>query len=676
MTPARSAFALRTTALAVAALALLSVLAPGLRAIAAPGASDKPAFVASLVPESPAVPVGEDFSYTADIRLPSGASYLQAVFELARPGGEVLFRRTKVTYGIKPKGRVRYEFARDLTGPLALEAGDYPVKLTLTGTVLGATETTEVAGSLRVYPGSGTHVHVALIARVNGQPMTSPDGRFAVDPGQATGARDAVSRVSQRVLADPRAHVTLSVPPVLLAEWRRLSGGYTLADGTSVRPDAPVSVAYNAALADLKSAMDTGRLKLANTGYADPNLTDLADHGLAKDVGAQYDAGISAVFASIEATPSGVSAPAGGCVPPNQVSVLALKGVRALVVDEDCTRQGKSHAASGPYKLSHETLRTLVVESTTTAALSRADTETAMDRAFQRLVRQPKQPLVMSVEVDGDSNPATDTVGAALDAIEAQPWLQLGDADDLKPAASESPLRLLAGKKTPHAPKSFWKTVIKSRTYAAGYLAALGSSDTGATTAEIQSLVGEAASWSEPDNEWSTASRGLAFARASLSATRDTLDRVTMKVESLTLSGSSGNMPITIVNGSEKALDVTVHLSTTGGVRLAGPADIKMTLSPQENYFVVPVTMQRDLAGQLNVEVLAGTLVIARSKADVQASYLDRLAIVGLIVLMGIGVLVFIVRRVRSTQDVPQAAVSGEPYDWIEEIDEDDASAR
>ena len=683
MTPPRSDFVLRTAAMVVGVVALLCALVPVLSALAGPGAatslttaaSPSPALTASLLASSASVPTGRTFSYTADIRLPRGASYLQAVFEVVRPNGQIIFKRTKLGYGLAPGSKQHYVFSRDLTGPLALSPGEYPVKLTLEGTIQGSSVSTEVADVLRVYSAGGPDVQLALIAHIAGRPMSLPDGRFSVDPGQTTGARDAVSRVCRRVLRDPRAHLTLAVPPMLLAEWRRLSGGYTLEDGTVVRPDAPVAVAYNATLADLRAALDTGRLDLASAGYADPNLTDLADHGLTKDVGPQYDAGISAVFASLEVTPSDLTAPAGGCVPPNQVDILSQKGVRTLVVDDDCARIGKDQPVSGPYRLAHDEARALVVESTSTAALSRGDTEVAIDRAFVRLVKLPRQPLVMSIDVEGDSNPVTDTVSVALDAFEGQPWMQLVDADDVRATSSSASIRLVADGKTPHAPSGFWKTVAKARAYAAGYYAALSSNSTQASTAEVQSLVAEASSWSAPGNTWNSATRGLEYANASLKATRPALDGVQLRVETLTLSGSSGQVPITIVNNTQNTLSVVVRVSSTGGVRATGPRSFPVTLRPQENYIEVPVSMEQALDGKLVVEVRAGDLVLAHAKADVRASYLDRLAVVGAIVLIGAGVLVFIVRRVRSVPGAPAEEVAGSEKDWAE-YNDDETSTR
>ncbi len=676
MTPRRSAFASSAVAVSAAVLALLAVVVPALSAPSSPatetraatakaasstGAADVPTMTVSLVTSAPIVPTGATFGYTAQVRLREQASYLQTVFEVSRPSGQVLFRRTKVTYGAK-RGITRYTFERGLTDVLDLEPGTYPVRATASATINGTTVTTETGGTLRVYEKGGPRVRVALVARVFGQPMSDPSGRFIADPARSTGARDAVGSISRRVLSDPEARVALAVPPVLLAEWRRLSGGYTLADGTTVRPDDPVAVAYNSTLADLRAAIDTKRLELLTMGYADPNLTDLANHGLATDVGPQYDAGISAVYASLELTPSVGTAPAGGCVPSNEIGLLDAKGVGYVIVDEDCARHNKRDADSGAYHVTGEDMHVLVTETSTTAGLSTGDPGPSIERAFTRLVRSPKEPLVMSVEIDGDSFSTTDSVGIALDAFESVPWIQLTNARSLKPPAGADKVRLLAGKSTPKAPKNFWKTVAKSRSYADAYFAALGASDPDATTATQQSLVTESASWAGLDRAWTDADRGLGFARASLKTTQPILDGISMKAEPITLSGTRGDIPITIDNRSDKTLQVVVKLTSSGGARVRGADEIRATLPPKETYLEIPVEMQASLAGRLVIEVTAADLVLERETVEVQASTLDRIVLGAAVALVLLGMLVFIVRRSRAGGAQSDDSESGARY--------------
>lgn len=665
-----SAFALATLAVATAfALACGGIVTAGgagkaattvAPRSAAASASVAPTLAVTLTAATPTVAAGGTFRYTVQVRPKQRASYLQTVFEVLRPTGEAMFRRTRVAYGVK--GTTRTTFERDLTDVLDLEPGTYPVRATVSATIAGSTVTSEVVGSLRVYKRDGERVRIALVARVTSAPMAGPDGRFSVNPATDTAARDAVASIARRVLADPDARVTLAVPPVILSEWRRVSGGYTLVDGTTVRPSEAAPIAYNSALSDLRAAIDTGRLELATLGYADPNLTDLADHGLANDVGPQYDTGISAVFASLEVTPSVGTAPAGKCVPANEVDLLAEKGVRYAVVDEDCVRQAKGHPDSGVYQVADAKLRALVTETTSSAAFSAGDTAAAVDRSFARLMRSPKRPLVLGVDIDGDSPGATDTVTPVLAALEAQPWIELENARSLKPPSGESKVRLRAGKPTKKAPKGFWKTVSKARSYADAYYAALGASNPDASRAELQSLVAEGYAWAGPSGTWAASSRGLAFAETSLKSTSPALDAVSLSAQPITLSGSSGKVPITIVNDSENTLSVVVAVRSSGGVRVSGDTEIPTTLAPQETYLEIPVDLQTSLSGKLAVEVRAGDLVLERETIGVSASYLDRLVLGVAVALALLGMLVFIVRRTRSAPAVSDDSHGGARY--------------
>ncbi|NTU71790.1 MAG: hypothetical protein HGB10_08235 [Coriobacteriia bacterium] len=667
MIPRPSALTSVATAVAVAALVALVAVAPA--GSAPPSTStatstpiaERPAMTTSLISSAPAVPTGGAFGYTAQVRLKDRASYLQTVFEVFRPSGQLLFKRTRIINNAGP-GVERFSFERALTDVLTLDPDEYPVRLTATANVNGTTVSSETSQTLRVYDRAGPRVKTALVVRISGRPMAAPDGRFVLDPATASGARAAVASISSRILTDPKARITLAIPPVLLVEWRRISGGYTRTDGTTARPTDPVPAAYNATLSDLRAAIDTGRLELVTLGYADPNLTDLAQHGLAADVGPQYDAGISGVFASLEVTPSPGTVPAGACVPANELTLLAEKGVRYVVVDTDCVRDGKSRPASGVYPVKGGKLLALAFDEAVTESLAKGDTSHALDHAFSRLVSSPKKPLVLALEIDSDEPTTTDLVGPALSAIEAQPWIQLEKAGSLKAPSGAAKVRLLAGPSTKGAPKGFWTTVSKARAYADAYYAAVGASDPTATTANAQSLVAESSSWADGNPAWSDAARGKEFAQTSLATTKAVLDRVSVNAESITLSGTRGDLPITIVNSSDKTLNVLVTVTSSGGVHVGGDTSIPTTLRPQETYLEVPVDMQTSLSGKLTIEVTADGLVLAKRNVNVQASYLDRLALGGAVVLGMLVMLVFIVRRSRAAERHDGESRSGAGY--------------
>ncbi len=266
----------RAVPFAAAALLVCALAATRLPALAAPAATDtKAALAASLESSSTAVPLAGTFGYTAHVRLDEPASYLQTRLQVMRPSGKLVYQRTMVENSA-PSGPLSYSFGRDLEG-LDLKPGSYPVRLNVTAEVNGSTEETEVATELLVYDAKSTPVPVVLVARVHGSPLSDPQGRFAIDPSSAEAEvpRADVDRISALVMQDPGARIVLGVPPVLLAEWKRLSGGYTLADGTGVPAESPVARRYADTLTRLRAALDTGRLELVGLGYADPDLSAL-----------------------------------------------------------------------------------------------------------------------------------------------------------------------------------------------------------------------------------------------------------------------------------------------------------------------------------------------------------------------------------------------------------------
>ena len=245
MTHTLSASNARAARLRAAMLAVLVALAAAAFATSAAGAasssSRQPRIAASLEQSPTAVPVDGSLGFTAVIRLPEAASYVQARVQVRRSGGKLVYQRTQ-TLDNAPAGPTSFTFTRDLAG-LDLKPGAYPVRLAVTASLQGSTVETEVASELLVYDADKPAVPVVLVARVTGPPLSDPQGRLVLDPAVETGRREAVERIAAIVLADPDARVTLAVPPLMLEEWRRLTSGYTRADGTAV----PASEQLNAA---------------------------------------------------------------------------------------------------------------------------------------------------------------------------------------------------------------------------------------------------------------------------------------------------------------------------------------------------------------------------------------------------------------------------------------------
>jgi len=650
-----SSHAFRPVPLVAAALALCVLAAMGLPALAAPETSTRhSALECSLESSSTAVPLTGEFGYTAHVRLDEPASYVQTRLQVRYPTGKLVYQRTMVENSA-PAGKLSYSFGRELEG-LDLKPGSYPVRLSVTADVAGSAEETEVQSDLLVYDPKSAAVPVVLVARVHGEPLSDVNGRLAVDPAtpQADVPRADADRVSTFVLQDPDAHIVLGVPPVLLAEWKRLSEGYTLAAGTSVPATSPVARSYGDTLARLRAAIDTGRLELVGLGFSDPDLSTLVQESLANDIGPQYEAGVSACFASMEATPSTGTVPAGDCAPQKSLPYLAKQDIAYVITSESCVDWGKTKSASGAYPVANTKITALVTEDRGSKAVAKGDVSAAVRRSFTRLVAEGKQPQPYALRIDlGPGRPdATSTVIAAATAFGAQPWTRLALGREIHPQAKASVVSLSEAAPQMGVPQGYWKKVRLARAYARGLLAALGPGGSGVASAQTDSLLAESSAWSEPNGTWAAAGRGAEFADVSLGVSKAGFGNLSISAEPVTFAGKRGDLPVSITNTTKNTLNVIVRATASGDARIVGDRQVPTVLRPQETFVQIPVDMRSALSSKLKVEVMAGDVVLAHTTVQVQASYLDRIAIIAGIVLLLIGLLIFIVRRVRGAEDV------------------------
>jgi hypothetical protein len=424
-----------------------------------------------------------------------------------------------------------------------------------------------------------------------------------------------------------------------------------LASGAAVPPDSPTARLYADTLAGLHSAVDTGRLELTGLGYADPDLSSLVRESLTNDVGPQYEAGISALFASLETTPSIGTVPAGDCAPQKSLSQLAEQGVGYVVVSESLVDWGKAKASSGAYPVSKERLSALVTDEKGSRAVEQGSPTLALRRTFARLSgSKPAQPYVVRVDLGPGRPDATSTVVAAVTACGIEPWVRLTLGREIRPSAKMPPITLAQAPKQPGTPAGYWAAVRSARAYADGMLAALGPGGSGVASAQSDSLLAESSAWSESDGAWTSAQRGLDFASASLALSKAAFGKVSIKAEPVTFAGKRGEVPVSITNTTKNTLAVVVRASASGDARVVGSRRIKTVLRPQETFVPITVDMQSALSSKLKIEVLAGDVVLAQETVNLQASYLDRIAIIAGIVLLLGALLIFIVRRVRSAE--------------------------
>jgi hypothetical protein len=657
----------RAARIAAVALVLLGVVILAGAAIGAPqpvgNASDKSTAV-SLEQSATAVPITGTFGFSGMVDFPKDASEVRARLQVRLPAGKLVFQRT--TYeSTAEKGSHVYSFSRPLEG-LELKTGSYPVLFSLTAYVGDSRVETQVASTLRVYDPKDPPVPVVVLAKVHARPLTDPKGRLAVDPASpaATRPRDQVDRIAAIVSADRLARATLALPPVAIEEWRRIaSRGYTLASGTVVPQTDPTAIAYGATLTRLQEALATGRLELLTIGYSDPSLADLSANKLTADAAAQYDEGLSACFASLATTPSAGTAPAGGSVPRGMHAALLERGVTYAFVDTEFTRIGKKRVSAGAYPCADSTLTAIVVDARASRDLESGESSAVVAHTLDRLgTSTGDQPIAVRIDLDDSVTDATATVGVAMIALEATPWTQLLLGSQARPPRKTRKVTF-APTPTKHAPADFWIKVRSARAHATGLLAVLTASDNQAISAQTNSLLAESSEWSGPAGQWTRAGSGLEFADSALRAGKELFDAISISAPQMTLAGATGDVPVTIRNNSQKTLNVVVLATTGGGLRVVGDRLLPTKLPPRETLVLIPVDLQSALRGRLTVQVMADNVVVAKQSVNVDRSYLDRIALVGGVVLVLGGMLVWIVLRVRRSPDIDEEPTEAQPSD-------------
>lgn len=606
---------------------------------------------ASMTASSSAITAGEPFGYTGVLRISSPADSAFMRLKLWRPTGRLIFQRTTLFPGFEKAKTVQAAFERT-TEDLGLKPGVYPVELEISVTRKGHTETGVLQTRLFVL-NQRKVIPTALVIHVNGQPLADPNGVFVMNPAEYTRARDDVNTITEWVLAGRGHRCTMAISPLLLEEWQRIADGYKLVspDGTvEVAAGDEVPLAYSTTLTQLTQAIETGRLELTSQGYSDPDLADLEGAGMIGDVDQQYEHAVSAVFASLEATASTGTVPAGGWLPPDAVPLLKSAGVRYAVVNTGCARSGIKAAFPSAYRSSSSGIVVLVADDTLSAALKSGDSSATTSLSFQRVLDESATgPLVISAEV-GAGGASAKPLLASFAQVTSLPWITTRLAREVAAAPKERLVRLRAGLGTKGDPATYWDEVREGRVWSDALIAAVGDSSPEAVTAHRDSMIAQCSAWAGFDGAWALEHRGRTFASTAKRLSTDVLGKVSLAVQPVTLAGTGGNIPVTISNGSGQPLVIRMQLSSDNGISLSGQTKRTLHLGPKDTFIEVPVQLANVLSGDVHVALSAGDTKIDSATVKVSASYLDRVALIVGVIIALVVLLVFIIRRVNSAE--------------------------
>ena len=577
--------------------------------------------------------------------------------------GHVLWQRTQSERALEAV-TYAFSFTRSVRD-IPLGPGTYTVRAQ--ADVSGGAAPVTTTSTLIVADPKRPPVPVAVVVRIAGAPMRDPQGRFVVDPATDVRSHSEAASLAQLALLRPDLRLSAAVPPILLDEWRDTADGYTYAGAEGlieVSSESSVSASCRATLDAFARARTQG-MPLLRGMYAEPDLSGLLRiGGVPQDVADQLRLGSLAASEALAASGATASAEAtglavlGDAIPLRPALAAADEGVSFLLVGASSVRVSQPGTAlpmayaitrSGDATSTSETsLTALVIDQAGSRLLADpAAAQVLARRLFDRSMSKTPagQPVLLQVTV-GPGGARVADLQQSLSALARLPWVRFIDAPAagaVRPAARAT---LVDRPERDDAPAGYWEDVERARARVRALEGAAGPADPQGREALRDVFVAESRTWAGPAAGWPLADRGRSFAAAGDRMAWNVLSKIIVEVPTVTLSGSSGKMPVSIQNGSDKVLSVVV-IADSPGMRLPRRR-ITAQLRPGENILSVPVDLEQALSGSIRIGVTAGGLTLASKAATVRASYLDRFVVLGGVVSVLAVLLWYIRRRSRA----------------------------
>lgn len=452
-------------------------------------------------------------------------------------------------------------------------------------------------------------------------------GSWTVDAAAAKTSSANVDALCRAVNSDERLSVTLTVSPLLLERWVQASAGGNQ-DATDV-------------MADLQSAMGTGRLELVHLGYGDPDLACLGATGYTDDIAHQYQETEQALTSLTFSTGT---VPAGLSFSETTASGLVSAGVTWAAVDAAVIDTGTTSATSGLFTCRNERELTLLAVDTADAeAFSSSDSSDATALLQQIPTGTlPGDTYATMVDLSGSSSAGSDLV-ALLKNLAGLPGYHLSTASDAVAAASSGyttpPVATVSARPESTYTQQYLDALTPAQKAVTLLRGMLYSTNTKYDETLRTLLVSEGAGFSDENT-----AAALADSVGNSAAT--VLEGVTVDAEDMTLAGTSGTIPFTITNDADTALEVTIVFEPGSGVTVTDDkyaSGYTTILYTGQNTFSVPVACS-DEQSSLSIAVTSGDSLITGQTIAVHTSHINEVTLIVCGVAL-VGVVIFLVRQ-------------------------------
>ncbi|MDO9557929.1 MAG: hypothetical protein Q7J82_10215 [Coriobacteriia bacterium] len=639
----------------MAAVLVTAVSAPVLAQPAEPEVEQQVAV--SLLYPAPSLTPLDTFALKVRTTLTTPAEYFEVRVRIYRPSGALLYQKTEVRHDVEA-GDTSLDFERTLAD-IATVPGRYPVEVRVL--VSGAEQTT-VKSRVLVTDETFDPLPVAVVVRLDCSPAFDPSGRFVLDPATHDSQRKAIDALITLVSGRSES-LTIAVPPLLLEEWSRVASGYQLIgpEGVvEVPSDADVPRAYASTLDALSLAAQTGRVELLDVPYAEPNVGGLQQIGAIDDLAVHYTLGRSVYQTVLGTKPSTGTGLCTDMVPASAAQIMAETDHDYFLCSAD-SQTGP--ATTGVHRESRTGTIALLTDSGLAALMTSGTAEDIYDHIYDAAAASNDVgALVIMLDLGPGQEHTTDDLERLLATIDSVSWLKAIPAVRAAQLTSSDTIDLIEKAPAPtSAPADYWSEVSEARRNALGLVKAWGPEDPAGAAALSAALIAESYCWAGPDDSYPFADRGRAFAASVTRLADDVFGGIHVEMRDVTLAGRTGDVPLTIVSTTNRELILRVETSAS---RLSlRSTEETAVVEPGDNFLTIPVDLGTAISDSLEVRVLAGDVLVAKTTVTVHASYLDRVSTVAVVVLVLIGLLLFIRRRVKTADAGSMPVEAGEGHD-------------
>jgi hypothetical protein len=589
---------------------------------------------------------------------------------------------------------------------LGMTEGVYYIAVIVTITTTEGVESATLQDLLVVYDPEKPELNLMPIIHLSALPSRNADGIFITSPagGIFEERRAALEALCTWILANPQATLSLAISPLFLDELDTVAQGHAYfklqdngtganngtsndsgsaesGDGHSegaaendynngyesivvrhIAADSPLAQNSLRTIEAVQSAHNTGRLTLTAQGYADPNLSVLNALDLLDDIELQYAEGLSTLQDVLALEPAQLTAPWVNRFSSEYLAAIQNLLPQARIILDSNTRTFDEPALTtlrgqrpGLSRTADNT-EILVADAGLSTSLSSPGSKAQfITQLLDERSEQQEAVLIPLLVRSHDDVEAVKRLIDNLELLSRYDWINLLNAEaDIDAAANRLNLGNYEQPQTLPAPV---QDLQASRKSLLGLEDVLYEPSTDQEAELAQYLRLSLASFAGPGIEVSTIGESLLMstpdpvcaelAQRVQSYANSWFYDLEIHAQPITFSGSSGILPLSVLNNSNQTFYLKLRYVSPGYNVLVYPEYEQQLFLPGESFLEPSVELRNIVSGSVDIQIWAGEHLISEERVRVSATYADRIAIIVVVVLAGTGLAFYVWKRVK-----------------------------